>query len=252
MKKILAPIVGAALLVTSLTACADFKAGMEAAASEAASAEAKVEPAKVPVPNVVEMRTAQAQAALDAAGFKYTLKNSDKSTVESQNPAAGEMLTAGKAVVLTLGMSAEEKLADATAKAAAARAAADAKAAAAQAAADAKAAAAQAAADAEAARIAALGTVSQQNATRKAEHYLSHTAFSHDGLVGQLEFEGFPNADAVWGVDHVTVDWNEQAALKAAHYLSHTAFSHDGLVDQLVFEKFTPEQAEYGVSTTGL
>src|SRR5437764_1211449 len=32
-------------------------------------------------------------------------------------------------------------------------------------------------------------TVSQQNAVSKADEYLSTEAFSHDGLIGQLEYE---------------------------------------------------------------
>ena len=39
-------------------------------------------------------------------------------------------------------------------------------------------------------------TVSQKNAVRKAKDYLSYTAFSHDGLVAQLEFEKFSHEDA--------------------------------------------------------
>lgn len=111
-------------------------------------------------------------------------------------------------------------------------------------------AAAKAAADAAAA--AAAGTVSQQNALRKAEDYLGYTAFSRTGLIQQLEFEKYSAADATWAVDRVTVDWNKQAALKAKDYLNFTSFSHAGLVDQLVFDGFTPAQAEYGTSQAGL
>jgi colicin import membrane protein len=144
---------------------------------------------------------------------------------------------------------AEQEAADATAKAEAdaAQKVADEAAAAEAAAADAAEAAAAAAAE-EAAR----GTVSQQNALRGAQNYLGYTAFSRTGLIEQLEFEGYSTADATWGVDRVSVDWNEQAAKSAKNYLSYTSFSHSGLVDQLIFEGFTPEQAEYGVAQTGL
>jgi hypothetical protein len=141
--------------------------------------------------------------------------------------------------------------ADAAAKAkaeadAAAKAKADADAAA-KAAADA---AAKAAAEADAA--AKRGTVSQQNALRKAGDYLDYSAFSRTGLIGQLEFEKYSTEDATWAVDRVTVNWNEQAAEKAKDYLEYSSFSRSGLVDQLLFEGYTPEQAEYGVSKTGL
>ncbi|MGG5173891.1 Ltp family lipoprotein [Pseudarthrobacter sp. J1763] len=111
---------------------------------------------------------------------------------------------------------------------------------------------AKADAAAEAKAIADAGTLSQQNAMRKAESYLDFSAFSRTGLIGQLEFEKFATSDATWAVDHVTVNWNEQAAKKAKSYLEFTSFSRAGLVEQLLFEGFTPAQAEYGVSKTGL
>lgn len=111
-------------------------------------------------------------------------------------------------------------------------------------------AAAKAQAEAEAA--AKRGTLSQQNALRKAADYLDYTAFSRTGLIEQLEYEKYSVEDSTWAVDRVTVDWNEQAAKKAKDYLEYTSFSRSGLVEQLLYEGFTPEQAEYGVSTTGL
>jgi hypothetical protein len=111
---------------------------------------------------------------------------------------------------------------------------------------------AKADADAAAKAVAEAGTVSQQNAQRKADQYLSFTAFSRTGLIKQLEFDKFATPDATWAVDHVTVDWNEQAAKKAKDYLGFTSFSHSGLVDQLAFDGFTPAQAEFGVSQAGL
>jgi len=95
-------------------------------------------------------------------------------------------------------------------------------------------------------------TVSQQNARQKAAEYLDYTAFSRTGLIQQLVYEGFTQADATYGADAVNADWNEQAAKKAAEYLDYSAFSHSGLIEQLVYEGFTQAEAEYGVSTTGL
>ncbi len=105
---------------------------------------------------------------------------------------------------------------------------------------------------ADAAAKAAAGTISQQNALRKANDYLDFSAFSLTGLIKQLEFEKYSTEDATWAAERVKVDWNEQAAKKAKNYLDFSSFSHSGLVDQLLFEGFTPEQAEYGVSQTGL
>lgn len=93
---------------------------------------------------------------------------------------------------------------------------------------------------------------SQRNALNKANDYLDYTAFSRKGLIKQLEFEGFSNADATWAVDNCGADWNEQAYKKAKDYLDYSSFSHSGLVDQLEYEGFTSEQAEYGVNKVGL
>lgn len=114
-------------------------------------------------------------------------------------------------------------------------------------------AAADAAAKAKAAADAAAAvTVSQKNALKSAKSYISHTAFSHDGLVDQLVYEQFSTVDATYGADNVGANWNEQAAKSATSYMSHSSFSRGGLIDQLEYEKFTPDQAAYGVNAVGL
>lgn len=111
---------------------------------------------------------------------------------------------------------------------------------------------AAAAAKAEAAAAAeAAVTVGQRNARQSASDYLDYTSFSRTGLIGQLKYEGYSEADATYAVDALNVDWNEQAAKKAAEYLDYSSFSRSGLLDQLIYEGFTQAQAEYGVSTTG-
>ena len=95
-------------------------------------------------------------------------------------------------------------------------------------------------------------TVSQQNARQMAKDYLKYTAFSRQGLIKQLEFEGFSNSDAVYGVDYHDTNWKEQAAKCAKSYLDYSAFSRKGLIEQLEYEGFTYEQAVYGVDSTGL
>ena len=94
-------------------------------------------------------------------------------------------------------------------------------------------------------------TMGQQNALKKASDYLSFSSFSHNGLIEQLEFEGFSTEDATYAVDNCGADWNEQAANKAQQYLDFSSFSRDGLIEQLEFEGFTKEQSEYGVSAVG-
>jgi cytoplasmic iron level regulating protein YaaA (DUF328/UPF0246 family) len=94
-------------------------------------------------------------------------------------------------------------------------------------------------------------TVSQSNAVKKGEQYLSFTAFSRSGLIEQLEFDGFNKSDATYGTDAQNANWNEQAAKKAKAYLSFTAFSRSGLIDQLKFDGFSQKEAEYGVNANG-
>ena len=89
-------------------------------------------------------------------------------------------------------------------------------------------------------------TTSQQNAYKSAQSYLKHSAFSHDGLIAQLEYEQYSTQDATFAADNCGADWNEQALKSAQSYLKHSAFSHDGLIHQLEYEKFTTEQATYG------
>ena len=180
-----------------------------------------------------------------------------KVAVATQTASATPTPTKDPAVAAAEAKASAEASAKAKAEAdAAAKAKADADAAAkaqADAAAKAKAeadAAAKAQAEAEAA--AKRGTISQQNAKSKASDYLKFTAFSRPGLIDQLVFEKFSAEDATWAVDHMTIDWNDQAAKKAKDYLKFTSFSRPGLIDQLLFEGFTPEQAEYGAGTTGL
>lgn len=94
-------------------------------------------------------------------------------------------------------------------------------------------------------------SVSKKNALNRAKSYLSSMAFSRDGLVKQLEYEGFSNSDAIYGVDNSGADWNVQAIKKAKSYLSSMAFSYKGLIKQLEYEKFTNAQAKYGVDNSG-
>jgi hypothetical protein len=168
----------------------------------------------------------------------------------TQDPAAAKAEADAKAKADKAEADAKAKAdADAAAKA---KADADAAAKAAKAEADAAAKAAKAEADAAAKAAAEAGTISQQNALRKAAEYLDYSAFSRTGLIGQLEYEKYSTGDATWAVDRVTVDWNEQAAKKAKDYLEYSSFSRSGLIDQLIYEGYTAQQAKYGVSKTGL
>ena len=63
-------------------------------------------------------------------------------------------------------------------------------------------------------------TVAQRNARKSAQDYLNVSSFSRKGLIDQLVYEQFSEADATYAVDSLNVDWNQQAAKSAAAYLS--------------------------------
>ncbi|QUY62497.1 Ltp family lipoprotein [Gulosibacter molinativorax] len=92
-------------------------------------------------------------------------------------------------------------------------------------------------------------TVSQREALESAEGYLSFTSFSRSGLIEQLEFEGFSNADATFAADAVGADWGEQAIKSAESYLDFTSFSRSGLIEQLEFEGFSSDHATMAVDS---
>lgn len=95
-------------------------------------------------------------------------------------------------------------------------------------------------------------TAGQRNAVRSAQSYLDFSSFSRQGLIDQLEYEGYSTEDATFAVDYVSPDWNEQAAKSAQSYLDFSPFSRQGLIEQLIYEGFTDAQAVYGVDQAGL
>lgn len=95
-------------------------------------------------------------------------------------------------------------------------------------------------------------TASQSDAVSTAKDYLDFMAFSRQGLIEQLEYEGFTTEDATYGVDNSGADWMEQAVLTAQDYLDFSSFSRQELIDQLEYEGFTHEQAVHGVDAAGL
>lgn len=90
----------------------------------------------------------------------------------------------------------------------------------------------------------------QENAIDSAESYVDMSGFSRLGLIQQLKFEDFSEADATFAADHVDADWNEEAVESAGDYLDMSGFSKQGLIEQLKFEKFTQAQAQYAVDQT--
>lgn len=94
-------------------------------------------------------------------------------------------------------------------------------------------------------------TTGQKNALKKADSYLSFTAFSWQGLIDQLVYEKFSQEDAMYAANNCGADWNEQALKKAASYLDFSSFSYTGLIDQLEYDKFSHELAVYAADNCG-
>lgn len=94
-------------------------------------------------------------------------------------------------------------------------------------------------------------TKGEQNALKRAKEYLRVMPFSHQGLIEQLEYEGFTTSEATYAADNCGADWNEQALEKAYDYLDTMPFSYKGLIKQLEYEGFTKSQATYGADNCG-
>lgn len=77
-------------------------------------------------------------------------------------------------------------------------------------------------------------------------------AFSCGGLVEHLVYDGHTTEQAEFGVNGISIDWNEQAAKSAESFLDYSAFSLTGLTGQLLHQGFSQARAEYGVNAGGL
>ena len=103
-------------------------------------------------------------------------------------------------------------------------------------------------------------TIAQQQAIDSAKSYLqTEPGFSKLGLIDQLHSkygEGFSKKLAVFAVNHIKVNWRQQAVYSARNYMkTEPGWSCSGLVQQLdspYGEKFTPAQAEYAARAVGL
>lgn len=95
-------------------------------------------------------------------------------------------------------------------------------------------------------------TSADGDAVSAAEDYLSFMAYSYDGLVEQLEYDGFSREEAKAAVDSLEIDWDAQAAKAAREHIEYSPYSHDGLIDMLVFEGFGESQAKAAVDALGV
>lgn len=95
-------------------------------------------------------------------------------------------------------------------------------------------------------------TESQQKALDRAKEYLSNLPLSHDGMVTQLEFDGYSNADATYAADNCGANWNEQAARMANQLLTTGSYTRATMIEELKSNGFTDDQAAYGADAAKL
>jgi hypothetical protein len=101
-------------------------------------------------------------------------------------------------------------------------------------------------------------TAPEKNAIRAARSYLSISAFSKLGLIQQLSSSagsGYPHKVAVYAVDSLHENWDNEAVKAAKSYLKISAFSCSGMIQQLSSSagaQFTVRQAEYGAKKAGV
>ena len=91
----------------------------------------------------------------------------------------------------------------------------------------------------------------KDDAVSVAKSYIKYMGFSRDGLIRQIEYEGFTHEEAEYGADNCGADWYEMAVMSAENYTSFMGFSRDGLIHQLEYEGFSKEEAEHGADNCG-
>lgn len=90
-----------------------------------------------------------------------------------------------------------------------------------------------------------------QNCYDTAMSYLDFMAFSRNGLIHQLQYDGYTDnaiSNALDLLEKDYVSWDIEALKKAQEYMETFSFSQQRLYEQLIHDGFTEEQANYGAS----
>lgn len=90
-----------------------------------------------------------------------------------------------------------------------------------------------------------------QNCYDQAMSYLDFMAFSRNGLIQQLQYEGYTDnaiSNALDLLEKYYISWDTEAVKKAQEYMETFSFSQQRLYEQLIHDGFTEEQANYGAS----
>ncbi len=82
---------------------------------------------------------------------------------------------------------------------------------------------------------------------------LRTSAYSYEGLVEELESQGFSHEEAVYASDNCGADWEREAKRAAVNYIEVSPFSYQGMIDKLENDdKFTHDEAEYAARSCEL
>lgn len=88
----------------------------------------------------------------------------------------------------------------------------------------------------------------ETQALAQAKLYIMYIAYSRQGLIDQLMYDGFPRPAAEYAADNCGADWNEMAVKMAGVYLGVVKFSRGDLIRQLETDGFTHDQAIIGAN----
>ena len=98
----------------------------------------------------------------------------------------------------------------------------------------------------------AAATENQQKALDKANEYVDTLPLSREGLIKQLEYDGYTTDVATYAADNCSVNWNKEAKEMAEQYMDSTTYTYKEMVQQLEAEGFTKKQAKFGAKAVGL
>lgn len=98
----------------------------------------------------------------------------------------------------------------------------------------------------------AAATENQQKALDKANEYVDTLPLSREGLIKQLEYDGYTTDVATYAADNCSANWNKEAKEMAEQYMDSTTYTYKDMVQQLETEGFTKDQAKFGAKAVGL
>lgn len=99
----------------------------------------------------------------------------------------------------------------------------------------------------EAERLSLRSTTRTAMAENARDNYFDFMAFSCDGLIGQLMFDGYSYQEAAYAAHTYSGNWETQAAIAAYLYRETASIrKRSEMINQLLFDGFTMWQAEVG------